>query len=60
MIPFKEYDSLIQGITFEMNFDMNIIQRTGYTVIDLLSDVGGLQGILISGMTLLLNIWNYD
>ena len=39
-----------------MNLDQILIQRSGYTVLDLLSDVGGLQGILISAMSLLLSI----
>ena len=43
-----------------MNMDLNIIQRNGYTVLDILSDVGGLQGILISGISLFLGVWNYN
>ena len=43
-----------------MNMDLNIIQRSGYTVLDILSDVGGLQGILISGISLFLGAWNYN
>ena len=41
-----------------MNMDMNLIERSGYTVLDILSDVGGLQGILISGISLILSIFN--
>ena len=43
-----------------MNLDLKVIQRTGYTVLDILSDVGGIQSILFSGMSLLLSIWNYN
>ena len=43
-----------------MNFDMVFISRSGYTILDILADVGGLQGILISGIALLLNIWNFN
>ena len=39
---------------------MNLIERSGYTVLDVLSDVGGLQGILISGISLILSITNYN
>ena len=37
---------------------MNLIERSGYTVLDILSDAGGLQGILISGISLILSIFN--
>ena len=43
-----------------MNLDLRVIQRTSYTLFDILSDVGGIQGILISGISVLLNIWNYN
>ena len=43
-----------------MNLDLSVIQRDGYTLLDLLSDVGGLQGILISAFSLLLGIWNHN
>ena len=39
---------------------MNLIERSGYTVFDLLSDVGGLQAILISGISFILSIFNYN
>ena len=37
-----------------------MIERTGYTILDILSDVGGLQGILISAISFLLNIVNFN
>ena len=37
-----------------------MIERNGYTLLDLLSDVGGLQGILISGISLTLSLANYN
>ena len=39
---------------------MNLIEGSGYTVLDVLSDVGGLQGILISGISFILSIFNYN
>ena len=44
----------------QMNMDLSIVQRTGYTLLDVLSDVGGLQGILISGFALFLSIVNHS
>ena len=43
-----------------MNLDQTLIERSGYTVLDILSDVGGLQGILISGISLILSIFNHN
>ena len=43
-----------------MNMDLTVIQRDGYTVLDILSDVGGLQSVLISAFAILLSIWNHN
>ena len=43
-----------------MNLDMNLVERSGYTVLDILSDVGGLLAILISGVSFILSIFNYN
>ena len=42
-----------------MSADLTLIQRNGYTFLDILSDVGGLQGILISAFSILLLAFNY-
>ena len=41
-----------------MSMDQTSINRSGYTILDLLSDMGGLQGILITGISLILSILN--
>ena len=43
-----------------MNMHLTVVERTGYTLLDVLSDVGGLQGILISGLALFLSIVNHS
>ena len=43
-----------------MGMDLTEIQRSGYTVLDILSDVEGIQGILISGFSVFVSIWNYN
>ena len=40
--------------------NLTVKQRNGYTLVDILSDIGGLLGILTSLMTFFLNVWNYD
>ena len=47
-------------ISIEMNLDQKTIARTGYTILDVLSDVGGIQSILISGFGILIGVWNYS
>ena len=59
LIPYMEEDDLVQGIQIEVNANLTLIQRSGYHIIDLLSDVGGLQGLLISAISVFLSVWNY-
>ena len=47
-------------ITFEMNLGLQIISRDGYTILDWLSDIGGIQGIFISGLAIFIGYWNYN
>ena len=46
-------------IQFEMNRDLIYVQRTGYTILEMLSDVGGVQAIVMSFMAFLVGICNY-
>ena len=50
----------VMDITLEMNLNQLVIAREGYTVLDWISDVGGLQGILISTLAMLISFWNYN
>ena len=36
----KDYNALMD-LTVEMNRELIVIQRSGYTILDLLSDIGG-------------------
>ena len=47
-------------ITIEMNRNLTRIAREGYTILDWISDVGGMQGMLFSGAALFLAFWNYN
>ena len=55
----KDYDTWFD-LTIEMNMNLTLIQRNGYTVLDLMSDVGGILGILSTGITYFLAFWNYN
>ena len=43
-----------------MDLNQKVIQRQGYTTLDLISDIGGLQGILISVFAIIVGIWNHN
>ncbi len=47
-------------ISIEMNLSQYAISRDGYTFLDWLGDIGGMQGMLISGATVFVSIWNYN
>ena len=43
-----------------MSFDIIEISRNSYKIVDLLSDIGGMNGILLSVALLFLSIWNFN
>ena len=47
-------------ISIAMNLDLVTMLRSGYTVLDVLSDIGGIQGIVMSGVGMFLSVWNYS
>ena len=47
-------------IDIEFDKDLTVIAREGYTILDYLSDIGGMQGLLISTAALWLTFWNYN
>ena len=47
------------ALAFEINLDLLFVNRDGYTAIDVLSDIGGMESIFISGITIFLSLWNY-
>lgn len=55
----KDYD-VQMDITIERDLALNILARSGYTILDLLSDVGGMQSILVSGFAIVLAVLNYN
>lgn len=58
--PYEKDFDVQMDITIEMDLTLNILARSGYTVLDLLSDIGGMQSILISTFAILLGILNYN
>ena len=51
---------MIMTISFELDPDRTVVQRNIYTILDLLSDIGGFTSILISALSFLIALWNYN
>ena len=47
-------------ISVEMNLDLNVIDRTSYNILDLLSDIGGIWSVLVWAVFTLLSVFNYN
>ena len=63
LMPMKpqEKDYNVQmDISIEMNLSQRVVARAGYTFLDYLSDIGGMQGMLISGVAYFLAFWNFN
>ena len=57
----QERDLNVQTeIRIELAFDINEISRDSYKFVDFLSDIGGMNGMLISGSLLFLSMWNFN
>lgn len=55
-----EYPNIVLSIAIEASLNLKIIERTNYSVLDLLADVGGLEQILLSFVSILLSVFNYN
>ena len=49
----------MMDLQIEMNLNKVQVARNGYTILDVLSDVGGIQGLLQSFCWIIIGIWNY-
>ena len=58
--PYYRDTDLVEGIRIWMNLNLTAIDRSGYTVLDILSDVGGLKSILIPTISFVIGILNYN
>ena len=58
--PWGFDQNVLQNISIEMNLDLKYLSRDGYTVLDLLSDIGGIQGLLFSFAAIFVGFINYN
>ena len=59
-LPYEKDLNVQIDLTVEMNLDQKVVFRGVYSVLDYLSDVGGIQAMLISGVAYFLSLWNYN
>ena len=55
-----ELDGVVASISIQGNSDLKVIERSNYSVLDLLGDIGGLESMLFSLVALLLSVLNYN
>ena len=59
-IPAEANNYIQMEISFEMNLDVLTIQRTYYSLLDVLADIGGLMSITLEIFAICLVIINYQ
>jgi hypothetical protein len=59
-LPYEWDDNVWLSITVEVDFDVITYEREVYTSLQLLSDIGGLSGILMTIAAALMVLWNYQ
>ena len=57
-MEFDKYSHM--GVVYEMDFDMRSYDRRVYTLLDWLSDVGGLSGALFAGFGVICGILTFN
>ena len=57
--PFEKDRDVVMELSIERNLDLRVIAREGYTVLDFLSDLGGMQGLIHMLFGIMLSFWNY-
>ena len=60
LLPYERRDDTWISVTVEMSLDLLTYERSLYTLFDLLSDVGGLSGILFTMFGAVITIWNFN
>lgn len=58
--PYETIPEIVMKLTFEHHLDRFVTQRSNYTFLGVLSDVGGLSAVIYSVFATLLAILNYN
>ena len=59
-LPYEQFDNTWIALTIEMDLDLIDVSRTRYTFFQLLSDIGGLYGLLVSIFAFFMGAWNFN
>ena len=59
LMPYEKFDNTWISITFEMDLNLNTYERNVFTLFDMLSDIGGLSGILMTSFSIFMAVWNF-
>ena len=51
---------MVMMVSVEMNMDLLSVGRVGYNVIDMFSDIGGIQSIIMTTFALILSVLNHN
>lgn len=57
---FEQNDITQMDLVFVRDLDYKKINRSQYSILDIISDVGGLLGILMGAVSVFIFIWNYN
>ena len=58
-LPYEKDRNVQMTITIEMSLELLVVARTGYTFLDVMSDVGGILSILMTSLAIWIGVWNY-
>ena len=58
--PFEFFEQDVMALGIDMDLTRTVIERSNYTILDVLSDVGGLESVLASFVSFLLGALNYN
>jgi len=58
--PFEFYEEDVMAIGIDMDLARTVVERTNYTILDVLSDVGGLESVFASVVSFILGALNYN
>ena len=57
--PYEKDRDVVMELSIERNLDLLVIAREGYTLLDFLSDLGGLSELIHILFGIILSFWNY-
>ena len=59
-MPYEKFDSTWVSVTIERSLDIWHFEREVYTLLELISDVGGFSNALFVVLALTIALWNYN